>query len=248
VAARRSGRLRLVERPAFPVIDAASRARSPLALRGWLPVWDIDRRRVEVDEIVAWTLGRLRAWGVEAPNLSAISLPGERARALAQDLTRESLSPGLRAPLHRALRMMLPDLPWDRIWVQTYAHFRVLVPGDAIAPVPPHTDHGFGHGLDERNVWIALTDAVGSNALHLWSLSESLAWHVRSEQRVGALPELSGLRPVDVAQGEALLFTPLHVHGAREARGRSRVSVDLRIVPRKGLRANLSFSPLWSEV
>ena len=236
-----------MERPAFPVIDASARARSSLALRGWLPVWDVERRRIELDEVIAWTLGRLHAWGVAAPDLSSIAVPDDRARALAQQLTRESVSPELRRPLHRALQAMLPDLPWERIWVQTYVHFRVLVPGDAVTPVPPHTDHGFGHGLDERNVWLALTDAFGSNALHLLSLGESLAWFGRSGQLVGNLPEVTGLRPVEVERGDALLFTPLHVHGARMATGTSRVSVDLRIVPRKGMRANLSFSPLWSE-
>lgn len=236
-----------MQRPDFPLIDASARSRSPLALRGWLPVWDVERRRAELDEVIAWTLGRLHAWGVEAPSLSAIAVPGERARSLAQELTRESLSAELRRPLHRALRAMLPELPWERVWVQTYTHFRVLVPGDTVAPVPPHSDHGFGHELDERNVWLALTDAAGSNALHLWSLGESLAWFVRSGRLVGALPEVTGLRPVEVRCGDALLFTPLHVHGAREASGGSRVSIDLRIVPRKGVRANLSFSPLWSE-
>jgi hypothetical protein len=247
VARAPSGRIVDVQRPAFPVIDAAARARSPLALRGWLPVWDVERRRADLDEVVAWTLGRLRAWGVETPSLSSLAMPGEQARALAQQLTRESPSPALRGPLHRALRAMLPDLPWQRIWVQTYAHFRVLVPGDTVSPVPPHVDHGFGHGLDERNVWLALTDAAGSNALHLWSLGESLAWIVRSGQLVGALPDVSGLQPVDVCSGDALLFTPLHVHGARVASGSSRVSIDLRIVPRKGIRPDLSFSPLWSD-
>lgn len=207
----------------------------------------MERRQAELDEVVAWTLGRLHAWGIAAQSLSALDVPGEQARALAQDLTRESLSPELRRPLHRALRAMLPELPWERVLIQTYAHFRVLVPGDTVAPVPPHIDHGFGHALDERNVWLALTDAAGSNALHLWSLSESLAWFVRSGQLVGALPEVSGLRPIEVCCGDALLFTPLHVHGARMASGSARVSIDLRIVPRKGLRADLSFSPPWSE-
>lgn len=209
-------------------------------------MWDVERRRAELDEVVAWTLGRLHAWGIEAPSLSSLTVPGERARALAQDLTRESLAPALRGPLHRALRAMLPELPWERIWVQTYAHFRVLVPGDTVAPVPPHTDHGFGHALDERNVWLALTDAEGSNALHLWSLAESLAWYVRSGQLVGALHDVETLRPAPVRGGDVLLFTPLHVHGARVASGSTRVSIDLRIIPRPGMRANLSFSPLWT--
>jgi len=233
-----------------PGVREATRARRPLALAGWLPAWDVERRQAELDAVIGWTLERLRGWGVEAPSLAALAVPGERARALAQQLTRESPCAGLRRPLHRALRAMLPELPWERVWVQTYAHFRLLVPGDAVAPVPPHTDHGFGHGLEERNVWLALTDAAGSNALHVWSLGESLAWHVRTGARAGTLAEdelTEPLRPVDVRQGEALLFTPLHVHGARPAQGSARVSIDLRLVPRPRTPPNLTFGPAWSD-
>lgn len=230
--------------------EAAPRSR-PLALAGWLPVWDVERRHAELDAVIGWTLERLQAWGVDAPSLSALAVAGEHARALAQQLTRESLAPALRRPLHRALRAMLPELPWDRVWVQTYAHFRILVPGDAIAPVPPHTDHGFGHGLDERNVWLALTDAAGSNALHVWSLAQSLAWHVRAGSSwAGTLAEAEAeapLRPVPVREGDALLFTPLHVHRARPASGSARVSIDLRLVPQPRIPANLTFCPPWSD-
>lgn len=233
-----------------PAVGNMARSSRPLALTGWLPAWDVERRRAELGEVIEWTLDHLRAWGVEPPSLSALAMPGERARTLAQQLTRESLDPALRRPLHRALRALLPELPWDRVWVQTYAHFRILVPGDAVAPVPPHTDHGFGHGLEERNVWLALTDAAGNNALHVWSLQRSLAWHVRTGSRAGTLAEAEAdapLQPVDVREGDALLFTPLHMHRARPASGSARVSIDLRLVPRPRVPANLTFCPPWSE-
>jgi hypothetical protein len=41
-----------------------------------------------------------------------------------------------------------------------------------------------------------------------------------------------------------LLFTPLHLHRARPPSGdASRVSIDLRLVPRQASMTDLSFSP-----
>ncbi len=215
----------------------------PLALEGWLPTWDIERRHVAVDEVVAWTLAQLRAWGVAAASLSAIDVSGLRALELAGRLTRESISPAVRRPLHAALRELLPELPWEHVLVQTYAHFRILVPADEIGPVPPHVDYGFGHALDERNVWLALTDASGDAALHVCSLADSLTHLTTTGVVEGVLSMPPSLRPVPVRRGDALLFTPLHVHAARPPVGASRVSVDVRIVPTGSVASGPSFSP-----
>ncbi len=220
-------------------------AARPLALEGWLPAWDLERRRAPLDEVVAWTLAQLRAWGVEAAELSAIAVEGPRARELARRLTRESMAPALRGPLHAALRASLPELPWERVLVQTYAHFRILVPGDAVGPVPPHVDYGFGHALDERNVWLALTDATGDAALHVCGLHESLAHLVSTGVMAGVLEAPAMLRPAPVRYGDVLLFTPLHVHAARPPVGRARVSIDLRLVPARRALLGPSFSPAW---
>lgn len=135
----------------------------PLALTGWLPSWDVERRAA-LDEVIAWTRAKLRVWGVDVERLDEIDVPGLQAMTLARALTREAAARELRGPLHATLRAMLPELPWQDVLVQTYAHFRILVPGDGLGPVPPHVDAGFGHGLDERNVWLALTDASGDAA------------------------------------------------------------------------------------
>lgn len=235
-----------------PVIDvgphggwgpAIAEAR-PLALAGWLPAWDLEHRQVALDEVIAWTLSQLRAWGVAVDALSAIEVSGLRALELARELTRASISPALRVPLHAALRTLLPELPWEHVLVQTYAHFRILVPGDSLSPVPPHVDFGFGHALDERNLWLALTDATGEATLHACSLVESLA-HLTSTGVVeGVLPRPRTLRPLSVRCGDALLFTPLHVHAARPPVTATRVSIDLRIVPASSVAPGPSFSPL----
>jgi hypothetical protein len=215
----------------------------PLALTGWLPGWDLERRSGALDDVIAWTLAKLRAWGVGVTRLDEIDVPGLHAMKLARALTKEGASQELRGPLHAALRSRIPELPWQDVLVQTYAHFRILVPADPVGPVPPHVDAGFGHALDERNVWLALTDASGDAALHACTLHESLAHLTATGIIDGVLAPPATLRPMVVRTGDALLFTPLHVHGARPPVGRSRVSIDLRIVPVGSVELGASFSP-----
>ncbi|MEZ4363739.1 MAG: hypothetical protein R3B48_26410 [Kofleriaceae bacterium] len=217
---------------------------APLALTGWLPAWDIVRRHADLEDVVAWTLAELRARGLDLEELGEIRIAPERARGLAEELTRASLAPALRAPLHRALRAALPELPWAHVHAQTFAHFRILCPGDHASPVPPHVDHGFGHALDERNLWLALTDAAGDAALHLCGLRESLTQLARRGDVGGVVPDAAELRPVAVRRGDVLLFTPLHLHAARAPLDVARVSIDLRIVPAAGNDPGPSFSPL----
>lgn len=214
-----------------------------LALTGWLPVWDLERRRIELDDVIAWARARLAMCGVTEP-FEQIQVSSERARELAAQLTAEALDPALRGPLHRALRAMIPELPWDHVLVQTHAHFRILCPGDHVTPVPSHCDHGFGHALDERNLWFALTDATGAGALHACDLKASLKRIVIAGSPTGVID--AELAPIDVRRGDALLFTPLHLHAARAPACTTRVSIDLRIVPARGNRVGPSFSPLWS--
>jgi len=211
-----------------------------LALAGWLPVWDLERRRIALDEVLAWTYSQL---GTD--QLCALRVTSETARSLAQRLTKASLDPALRRPLHAALRAMIPELPWQHVLVQSFAHFRILCPGDHVTPVPPHCDHGFGHALDERNLWLALTDANGAGALHVCDLKTSLARIVADRSTRGVIAD-APLAPMEVKRGDALLFTPLHLHAARAPEGCTRVSIDLRIVPTRGNAAGPSFSPLWS--
>lgn len=222
---------------------SAALVNRPLALAGWLPGWDLERRRGALDDVIAWTLAKLRAFGLDVTRLDDIDVPGLTAMKLARSLTREGASTQLRAPLHAALRSLMPELPWQDVLVQTYAHFRILVPGDPVGPVPPHVDAGFGHGLDERNIWLALTDASGDAALHACTLHESLAHLTATGIVDGVLAPPAALRPIPVCTGDALLFTPLHVHGARPPVGRSRVSIDLRIVPAGSVELGASFSP-----
>ena len=216
----------------------------PLALAGWLPSWDLERRHTALDGVTAWALAQLRTWGIEAATLAALDVSGPRALELARRLTRSSAAPALRRPLHAALRALIPELPWPRVLVQTYAHFRILVRGEPLGPVPPHVDFGFGHALDERNVWLALTDATGDAALHACALHESLTHLTATGAVTGVITAPRSLRPINVRCGDALLFTPLHVHAARPPADATRVSIDLRIVPVGSVAPGPSFSPL----
>lgn len=227
-----------------------ARSTAPLALAGFLPAWDIERRRADLSPIIAWTLDQIRRLGEPVESLEALHhhVDGIRARAVAQALTAASLSKELRRHVHRAVREAIPELPAEKVWIQTHTHFRILVPHDAIAPVPTHTDFGFGHALAERNVWLSLTDAEGSAALHVLPLRESLSWMARSGRLRGVLEGSPELPPVPTRVGDVLLFTPLHLHRAEPPAGDAcRVSVDIRLLPRPESMRDLTFSPLRSD-
>ncbi|MEZ4295585.1 MAG: phytanoyl-CoA dioxygenase family protein [Polyangiaceae bacterium] len=219
----------------------------PLSLTGFLPVWDVERRRADLGEIAGWALERAREMGYPAESLDTLHwhLDARQAMALTHALTRGSVEERFQRILHRAVREAVPELPQDRVWIQTIGHFRILVPGDTVAPVPPHTDVGFGHSPAERNVWLSLTDAVGDAALHVLPLGASLSWMGRTGMLYGVIEEGPEIPAVPTRAGEVLLFTPLHIHRARPPSGdRCRVSVDVRLVPEPVGAYDLTFSPL----
>jgi hypothetical protein len=223
----------------------------PLALLGFLPVWDIERRRADLSAIARWTREQIQRLGVPIGSLETLHqhLDGLQARALAQALTAASLARELRQQLTRVMQELLPEVPLERVWIQTHTHFRILLPGDELAPVPPHTDYGLGHSLRERNLWCALTDAAGDAALHVLPLRDSLSWLGRADWIHGALAAAPEIPPVPARAGEVLLFTPLHLHRARPpTTAQSRVSIDLRLIPLPepgtGAVPDFSFSPL----
>jgi hypothetical protein len=232
-------------------LEDRTASRPPLALTGILPAWDVVRRRADTAPVAAWALAEIRRLGYPVESLDTIHrhLDGDQARDLARVLTAASLSTELRRSVQRAVLEAVPEIPSSHVWIQTHTHFRVLVPGDEDAAVPPHTDYAFGHGLGERNVWIPLTDAEGSAALHVLPLAASLAWIGRTGRVRGVAEGAPEMPPVPTRAGEVLLFTPLHLHRGRPPEGdRSRVSVDVRIVPRPRAAHDITFSPLrWEE-
>lgn len=207
-------------------------------LTGFLPAWDLERRRVDVSALEAWVLERLRSRGHQVASLARAHEVLDPAKALeaSRALCFEGDGHEARALVNALVRAALPELPFDAVAVQAIPHFRVLVPKDQVSPVPVHTDHHIGHGLDERNLWFALTDARRTAALHAVPFAES-----KRLLDDGALdPGFTRHRlpPLEVKKGEVLLFTPLHLHGAQVVEEpMTRVSLDVRIAPLASVRA-----------
>jgi hypothetical protein len=196
---------------------------------------------------VDWLLTRLRHEGVPVSCLDDLPqlLDGPRARALARKLTHDSAAPEPRALVERTVRALLPEIAPERLWLQTFAHLRILLPGDHAAAFPPHCDFGLGHGLHERNLWLSLSEARGDGALHALPLLDSLAFLQRAPAGRGIVVDPVAIPPVPTDAGEALLFTPLHLHRAlAPADRRCRVSIDVRILPRGAVAPDLTFTPL----
>jgi hypothetical protein len=195
---------------------------------------------------VDWLLAGLRHEGVPVSCLEDLPqlLDGPRARALARKLTRASAAPGPRALVEQTVRALLPEIAPERLWLQTFAHVRILLPGDHAAAFPPHCDFGLGHGLHERNLWLSLSEARGDGALHALPLLDSLALLHRTPEVRGIFHGPVVIPPVPTDAGEALLFTPLHLHRASPPTGGCRVSMDLRILPRGTVAPDLTFTPL----
>jgi hypothetical protein len=97
-------------------------------------------------------------------------------------------------------------------------------------------------------VWLSLTDAEGSAALHVLPLRASLVWLGRAGQLHGVLDGAPEIPEVPTLRGDVLLFTPLHLHRARAPSGsHCRVSIDIRLVPRPAAMTDLTFCPLRSD-
>lgn len=187
--------------------------------------------------MIGWARDALARAGVRVDDFARLHehLDAADAPRLAHHLTVSSRTAAHRAILFELLAAALPDLDREHIVVQSTAHFRILLPGDTRSAVPPHTDHGIGHALDERNVWVALTDAKGPAALHVLSYRRSLAHESARVASGWLLPDVDrdALDPIETRAGEVLLFTPVHVHGARAPELATRVSIDVRIAPRE---------------
>lgn len=217
-----------------------------LALTGFLPAWDLEKRAANVEPIVEWVLARLRDFGHAVECLEDVPrrLTAQQARDASRLLTDSSLQPEIRQCVCRVVLEAIPELADRPVWLQTRAHFRILLPDDSVSPVPPHTDFGFGHALEERNLWFSLTNASGNAALHALSLKQSLQWMSRTNTLHGVLDKAPDPQPITTNAGDVLLFTPLHVHRAhRPDTDQFRMSFDMRIIPAVAAPRDLTFSP-----
>lgn len=106
----------------------------------------------------------------------------------------------------------------ERLVYQAVPTFRVHLPGN-VAVGELHTDADYGHGPDEVNVWVPLTDAAGSAT-------------IRVARRPGR-DAADTCAPIDVDLGQIVVFDAVnYLHGNDVNDGpESRVSFDLRVVP-----------------
>jgi len=132
------------------------------------------------------------------------------------------------------------------------------------APFPPnlrgasgrglqfHSDTLGGHPFSMINLWLALTDTVGPNALHLSEIDAGIEVLTRFAAALGDDPYASSLtrfherlrtdgsfeaavtascHPVPTSAGDLIVFDPRCVHGGAEnGTDLTRVSIDFRIV------------------
>lgn len=112
--------------------------------------------------------------------------------------------------------VVAPCFP-GRIAYQAIPTLRVQFPGN-VAVGEFHDDSRYGHAAEAVNIWVPLTPARRTAALHL-------------ANRPG--PGTDDCTPVEVDPGQVLIFDGInHVHGnVPNAEGRTRVSFDLRVIP-----------------
>lgn len=224
---------------------------SLLALRGFLPAWDLEKRTANVEPIIQWLLDRLRSLGCSVHRLEDLPavLTPKQALEISKACTAVSMDGPLRQWVCRAIREAIPEIRGYSVWLQSRTYFRILLPGDTVAPVPPHTDYGFGHGLEERNVWFSLTNVEGSAALHALPLAQSLQYMIQTNTLSGVFDKAPDPPPIATRVGDVLLFTPLHIHRAKPPeKHQCRVSFDVRLIPEPLAPKDATFCPLEEEV
>lgn len=190
---------------------------------------------------------RLREFFLEV--FEPVLAPGAPLRAIS-DLHERAPARGL-APLYKAAydamggsafrelyrglldKAVRPLFPGDILW-QRKPGIRIHVPG--ARTVQYHTDQWYGHGGEVVNIWLPLTDAEGTNSLHLATLRDSLEEVARLEAAKPAMPEINArlraiCKPIAVPYGAFHVFNASCAHGSEEnLSGRTRVSLDFRLL------------------
>jgi sporadic carbohydrate cluster protein (TIGR04323 family) len=185
-------------------------ARSSIRALG-CPVDDLERLHEHLDPAEAVSL---------CSALSATTARGHFAE-IYQAFVRDVVGPLLPGPLA----------------VQRLVNVRVHLPRQPRMNVPFHTDGWYGHGPGERNVWIPLAGGRGSAGLQVVDLARSrqlVASAVARRLEVAAMTAefLAHSRPANLRDGQALLFTPGHLHGTvTNETDHTRVSLDFRVAP-----------------
>jgi len=201
--------------------------------------WDLDFIHYDAARypFAAWLAEQIEVEGIACPSLDRLheAMPVEAVAPLVRQLGRATQTPEFRQIYFAFVRDVLQPLVGREVALQRFVNVRILVPDRPEMCVPFHTDAWYGHGSDERNLWLPLVPVWGSNGLQVVDreTSEQLVGEaIRRRLRVDEMHAtfLPASRPVTAGSGQALLFTPHHLHGAlTNTTGRTRVSIDFRL-------------------
>jgi len=116
---------------------------------------------------------------------------------------------------HRLLVDVVQPLFGENLIYQKVPTFRVHLP-DNVAVGELHRDRDYSHGSGEVNLWLPFTDAWETNTVWIESSEGS-----------------DDLRPYACNVGQMLMFDGVNLlHGnVRNETGKTRVSVDFRVIP-----------------
>ena len=103
----------------------------------------------------------------------------------------------------------------EDILYQKIPTFRIQVPNN-LGVAAFHKDKDYSHGIDEINVFLPLTDAIGNNTI--WAESKE---------------DLGDFSPMDAHYGEYYIWNGANLsHGNHiNDTGKTRISIDFRVLP-----------------
>lgn len=124
------------------------------------------------------------------------------------------MRPGFRSSYLDFMEDEVQPLFDEPVVFQTVPTFRVHTPGN-IAVGEYHTDAKYGHPEEAVNFWVPVTNANGSNSLHVQTSEDTEP------------------RPIDIKYGEFVIFDGVRLPHGNEINetAKTRVSFDFRVIP-----------------
>lgn len=204
-------------------------------------IYDYDLKRYSLSDIV---LGCIKNYYPNVDDLSKLhevvpsSKVGELVKFVGKDLADTEFYKIFDCLIQD---YVIPLVPTDII-VQKFGNIRITIPNqDKIGTVLPfHQGRWVGNGLGLRTIWLPFTDAYNSNSLQIIDIETSRNITKRSTSENWSYEKLqdtcmSLCKPVNIKEGQFLLFTQENIHGAVPNRtGKTRMSIDVRVLLRNG--------------
>ena len=201
--------------------------------------WDLQTVTYDPERypFLGWVRSAIRGLGYPVAELDRLHdhIDPSRAASLCRRLG-QSTESGAFSEIYRAfVREVIQPLVDGEVAAQRLVNFRIHLPRQPGMNIPFHTDAWYGHGLGERNVWLPLAGAQDSASLQIIDAARSRRLLTSAASRRLELAQMQTeflpySQPANLCNGEALLFSPLHLHGnVTNDTGRTRVSLDFRV-------------------